>query len=91
MPDGRAGECIEFTLCRNGSIITDGSGNYQIDYRFGEDPCGDYNICCWKKGLEPILKKADVPDGCGYRNVEGLGLSIKDAPNNQALEGNIFG
>lgn len=81
-------------MCLNGTVITDGKGI--LDARFGEEenpnpvmhPCkGLFNTCCTLKSTEPILTRFERKTGCGHRNVNGVGVEISNAVNNETQFG----
>uniref|UniRef100_A0A240PP32 Phenoloxidase-activating factor 2 n=1 Tax=Anopheles atroparvus TaxID=41427 RepID=A0A240PP32_ANOAO len=86
------GECVQYYLCSNNEIITDGAGI--IDIRVGEDPeeeseCPHFlNTCCEKDDVlkeppssvlttvAPPVSSNNKAQTCGFRNVDGLGFRI---------------
>lgn len=78
-------------MCANGSIITDGDG--LIDIRFGEEngqteahPCpGALETCCFEQGVPQVpIPKVELREGCGFRNVDGVGFRITGGKDNEA-------
>lgn len=90
------GECVPFYLCANGSIITTGETildeRFLLDARNGAEddpnpeqhPCKDFfETCCLlrsKEGMK-IHKKVKNPEGCGYRNDNGVAFELKPRDN----------
>jgi secreted trypsin-like serine protease len=65
-----------------------------LDIRFGEDdvteerPCNGYlQTCCSLKSEKPIIPDFEIKEGCGYRNVDGVGFKIKGDKDNEAQYG----
>lgn len=85
-----SGECVPYYMCANGSIITDGEGLF--DLRLGEDeethPCKSFfKTCCTVQTDAPVIPPATINDGCGYRNLKGVGFSITGQTDNEAQFG----
>lgn len=88
-------ECVPYYQCANGSVITDGEG--LLDIRLGQEdntnnekhPCqGLFDTCCSVVADKPIIKTPSARhDGCGFRNVEGVGFRITGAQDNEAQFG----
>ncbi|CAG5003488.1 unnamed protein product [Parnassius apollo] len=83
MEDGRIGECVRYYLCNaNNSVITDGVGI--IDIRVRDGPCASYmDTCCLPPDTRDISNPITPPpttqtqrQGCGWRNIEGVGFRI---------------
>lgn len=81
-------------MCANGSIITDGEG--LLDIRFGGDdnkdaefhPCkGLFETCCTLKTAVPTIPPIQRSEGCGYRNVDGVGFRITGDKDSEAQFG----
>lgn len=85
------GECVQYYLCSDNEIITDGAGI--IDIRVGEDEEQEYecphflNTCCEKTSVlevppstiptpKPPVKEDGSRSTCGVRNKDGLGFRI---------------
>uniref|UniRef100_A0A2C9H4V7 Phenoloxidase-activating factor 2 n=1 Tax=Anopheles melas TaxID=34690 RepID=A0A2C9H4V7_9DIPT len=96
------GECVQYYLCSDNKIITDGAGI--IDIRVGEDPAEEYecphflNTCCEKDSVlvepPPSATKApptSVPDArrptCGMRNENGIGFRIEGQKDGESEYG----
>lgn len=84
-------ECVSHFLCKNSKIVKDGSG--LIDIRFdGEEPreCEDYLEVCCSLGETtdiPIVTPPPTPQGCGFRNVDGIGFKITGDKDNETEYG----
>ncbi|XP_037030981.1 phenoloxidase-activating factor 2-like [Bradysia coprophila] len=89
----KVGECVPYYQCSNGTLITDGEG--LLDIRFGGDegtteerPCNGYlQTCCSHKSDIPLIPDVKINDGCGFRNLEGVGFRIKGDKDNEAQYG----
>lgn len=87
------GECVPYYQCANGSIITDGEG--LLDIRFGEEngqnevhPCpGLFETCCTLRAEKPNLPDVRINQGCGIRNINGVGFRITGDKDNEAQFG----
>jgi len=94
-PNGLAGECVPYYLCKDGKINQDGSD--LLDIRFNEEsPCVDYfEQCCETGDVLPPTHTSPHPPilnpqkslTCGYRNVEGVGFRITGNNDNEAEYG----
>lgn len=69
-----------------------------LDIRFGGDdnpnteahPCkGLFETCCSLRAEHPITPQPPInrPEGCGYRNVDGVGFRITGQTDNEAQFG----
>lgn len=84
---------MPYYQCANGSIITDGEG--LLDIRLGEEegqeghPCaGIFNTCCTlRTDMKIVPPDTKIHEGCGYRNIEGVGFRIKGDNDNEAQFG----
>lgn len=86
------GECVPYYQCANGTIITDGEG--LLDIRFGGDEgasCpGTFQTCCILKSEERYEPPTiPITEGCGLRNVEGVGFRITGDKDNEAQFGKL--
>lgn len=86
------GECVPFYLCKNNTVISDGTG--VIDLRFGEEEeeplCYDYlETCCetHNRVKESLITPIHFKHGCGYRHVTGVGFRIKGNDDNESEYG----
>lgn len=87
---------MPYYQCANGSIITDGNG--LLDIRFGEEngqteqhPCtGLFETCCTLISDKPIIPEVKINQGCGFRNIDGVGFRIKGGKDNEAQFGTKF-
>lgn len=77
-------------------MITDGEG--LLDIRFGEEnnvnkeahPCkGLFETCCTLRSEKPMIPEVICNNGCGIRNVDGVGFKITGAEDNESQFGNI--
>ncbi|XP_041968196.1 phenoloxidase-activating factor 2-like [Aricia agestis] len=93
--NGDSCKCVPYYLCDgndNGIYVTNGSvtGWGQLDIRFGEDECQEsVEKCC--KGIraeEDVLTvRPPVARGCGYRNKNGIDVSITGGTGEEAQFG----
>lgn len=66
-----------------------------MDIRFGGEngqteahPCKDlFHTCCTLKSDKPIIPPVKINQGCGYRNIDGVGFRITGAKDNEAQFG----
>lgn len=51
-------------------------------------PCKNlFDICCSAPSDKPIIPPIEKPDGCGYRNINGVGFKITGQKDNEAQFG----
>lgn len=90
------GECVPYYQCANGQIITDGEG--LLDIRFGEEnsvnkeahPCkGLFETCCTLKSETPNIPEVGCNNGCGHRNINGVGFRITGDKDNESQFGSF--
>lgn len=81
-------------MCANGSIITDGEG--LLDIRIGGDdnpnknahPCKEiFDTCCTLRSDKPVIPPIQQNEGCGHRNMDGVGFRITGDNDNEAQFG----
>ncbi len=91
------GECVPYYQCANGQVITDGEG--LLDIRFGEEnninkeahPCkGLFETCCTLKSEKPMIPDVVCNNGCGHRNINGVGFRITGDKDNESQFGMFF-
>uniref|UniRef100_A0A6P4FLA5 Phenoloxidase-activating factor 2 n=1 Tax=Drosophila rhopaloa TaxID=1041015 RepID=A0A6P4FLA5_DRORH len=78
-------ECVPRWLCANGTINTSGEGTIDIRIDSGSE-CQNYlNLCCDipNKRPDPIFPISEIPEGCGYKNSNGVGFKITGAENQE--------
>lgn len=84
---------MAYYLCApDGNIITNGDGllDVKIDVENDARPCPDYfEKCCAVKDKQtkPILPPSKIPEGCGFRNDDGIGFRITGDNDNEAQFG----
>ncbi|XP_055917328.1 phenoloxidase-activating factor 2-like [Eupeodes corollae] len=83
-PCGPGMECVREYLCSNGKVNKDGAT--LIDIRIDDQSCPFLETCCatGDKVDNPIIRPAEPPSGCGYRNIEGIGFKIEGAADSEA-------
>lgn len=83
-PCGDGQECVREYLCSSGRIINDGAT--LIDVRIDDQSCPFLETCCAfdDRRTEPIVTPEPTPEGCGYRNADGVGFKIEGASNSEA-------
>lgn len=80
-------ECINGTIDTTGVNIIDrriGNTNYWNKEQF----CVANFTCCTIAAEQPTLSVVPVADGCGYRNINGIGVRIMAEKPNEAQFGN---
>lgn len=69
-----------------------------LDIRFGDEngqneehPCqGTFETCCSLRSEQPNIPDIPIVDGCGYRNIDGVGFRITGDKNNEAQFGKLI-
>lgn len=83
--NGQACKCVPYYLCNDKKVgvdinNTELTGWGQLDIRFGDDCQESVEICCTapKTTTEVLKPKPDASKlkGCGYRNPNGVGVTI---------------
>ncbi|CAH1175584.1 unnamed protein product [Phaedon cochleariae] len=84
--------CVEYYLCNNGTINTNGEGI--IDIRINDGPCGGnyLQVCCdpldvRTDPITPTPPPQPAPTKCGYRHPDGVGFRITGDRENEAQFG----
>lgn len=81
-------ECVPYYQCKDGTILTDGTG--VIDIR-ALGPCDNYlDVCCKPPSIQPPVTPPPPPTGrtgCGQRHPEGVGFRITGQSDNEAQFG----